>query len=472
VNVKAVPDMLVDKIGDVAHAFALRETEEDLETGLALARKQAGWTFIALPAPVVAVPAIVAAWRTAPVVAWSSRALTMVGVGAAHELRGTGTARWRELIANAARGEHTNLFDRSGAGALARPRYLGGLAFAPGAADAAPWQGFGDGWFMLPRWTYVHDGTQAALVLAVDAADAQLAPRWRDELAAFRAAFATSFVPRPQPPLLTIDPGDRDAWRAQVRAITDAIGSGECAKIVAARSAVVTLAGDARLADMLAELDARHAECVRVLVRPPGGGALVAATPERLVKLDGEVVACDALAGSIALSGARDRDVAALLGSTKDRNEHELVVRAIASALREHDADVRYPIDPSVRALRHVLHLHTPITATLRERRHVLELAATLHPTPAVGGTPTKIATDWIATREATPRGWYASPVGWFDLDGNGELAVAIRSGLLAGERAHLWAGAGIVAGSDPDRELAETDLKLRAILGALGVAA
>jgi menaquinone-specific isochorismate synthase len=327
---------------------------------------------------------------------------------------------------------------------------------------------------MLPRWTYVHDGVRAALVLAVDARDAQLASRWREELGAFRAALATAFAPRPQPPLLAIDHGDRDAWRAQVQAITDAIGAGECAKIVAARSAVVMLAGDARVADMLAELDARHADCVRVLVRPPSGGALVAATPERLVKRDGATVSCDALAGSIARSAAQpvDRDDATLLASAKDRREHEIVVRAIASALRELGADVDAPAEPGVRTLRHVLHLHTPIAATLRSSRHLLELAEALHPTPAVGGTPTKVATDWIAAREVAPRGWYAAPVGWFDLEGNGELAVAIRSGLLAGERAHLWAGAGIVAGSDPDRELAETELKLRAMLGALGVSA
>ena len=123
----------------------------------------------------------------------------------------------------------------------------------------------------------------------------------------------------------------------------------------------------------------------------------------------------------------------------------------------------------SIRALRHVLHLYTPFRATLRAPRHVLELAARLHPTPAVGGTPTGVAVDWITRREPAPRGWYASPVGWFDLDGDGELAVAIRSGVLVGSRAHLWIGAGIVAGSDPDRELAETESKLRAILGALG---
>src|SRR6185503_11414912 len=168
-----------------------------------------------------------------------------------------GATRWRDVIAGATRSEHATLFDRSGAGALARPRYLGGVAFAPGAADAAPWRGFGDAWFTLPRWTYAHDGTRGALVLVVDAADAQHAPRWRDELAAFRSAMSATFTSRPQPPMVSFDPGDRDRWRAGVRAITDAIAAGTCAKVVAARSALVTLEGEARCADMLAELDAR-----------------------------------------------------------------------------------------------------------------------------------------------------------------------------------------------------------------------
>jgi menaquinone-specific isochorismate synthase len=244
-------------------------------------------------------------------------------------------------------------------------------------------------------------------------------------------------------------------------------------KIVAARGAVVTLEGEVRAADLLAELDNRHAECVRLLVRPRGRGTLIAATPERQVRLIGRHVECDALAGTCARGARGDTDTAAaLFASTKERSEHHIVVRAIVDALRELGGDVRAPAEPSVRALRHVLHLHTPITATLSRPRHVLELAARLHPTPAVGGTPTRFATDWIAAHEPLARGWYAAPVGWFDLDGNGELAVALRCGVLAGERAHLWAGNGIVAGSDPDRELAETELKLRPMLGALGVSA
>lgn len=418
-----------------------------------------GWSFVAMPAPVVPAAALVAAFRSAPLVAWSSKDLTLVGVGIAHELRGRGDARWQEIVAAARTIE--------GSGSI-RPRLLGGLSFVPGAADAAPWTGFGDAWFALPRWSYIREGDEAHLVLALDADSAR--SDFQDELAAFRAAFASGFAARPQPPMTALDRGDTEGFRAQVRAITDAIARGDHAKIVAARSAVVSLAGEARAADMLAELDARHAETVRLLVRPPAGGTLIAATPERLVKLDGTRVQCDALAGSsVRIEGGDDG--VALLASGKDRREHALVVDAIASALRGLGADVSVPSEPVIRALRQILHLHTPITATLPTPRHVLEVAAALHPTPAMGGTPTRVATQWIAEHEV-PRGWYASPVGWFDLDGNGELAVAIRSGVLAGERAHLWAGAGIVAGSDPDRELAETELKLRAMLGALGVSA
>lgn len=446
---KAVPEPIVERV---------ERHIDELDAGLAAARLARGWSFISMYAPVVAAPVLVVATRNAPLVSWSSPTLTIVGMGSALELRGSGEARWRDVIEQA---QHIGTLSTDDM--LVRPRLLGGAAFAPGAADRGPWTGFGDAWFMLPRWTYVSDGTRAALILAVDARDAQQAARWHAELANLRAALASTFVARPQPPLVSFDPGDRDAWRAQVRAITDAITRGEYAKIVAARSALVTLAGEARAADMLAELDARQPETVRLVVRPPNAGTFIAATPERLVRRTGSTISCDALAGSGA-DGA-----AALLASGKDRREHDLVVSAIASALRDLGGVVAMPSEPGVRTLRHMLHLHTPIEATLREPRHLLDIAAALHPTPAVGGTPTRVATEWIAEHEAA-RGWYASPVGWFDLDGNGELAVAIRSGVITGERAHLWAGAGIVAGSDPDRELAETDLKLRAMLGALGV--
>jgi menaquinone-specific isochorismate synthase len=476
-----------------------------IDAGLAIAARAAGLTFIAVPAPLTTAAATLDAFagvRDEPRVAWTAGELTLVGIGSARELRGTGPERWTQ-IARAAQGleiagaviagESAGLAPLAPLGALgaARPRWIGGAAFAPGAADRAPWTGFGDAWFVLPRWTYVRDGARAQLVLAVDARDAGHAARWRDELALLHAAFAAARPARPQPALVELQRASAAEWHDQVVAITDAITAGTCSKIVAARTATIALAGAVRAADLLAALDHRHAECVRVLIQPPGAGALIAATPERLVRRDGDLVWCDALAGTHRIASTvsaasaaaghddapavRDRAVAEagtqLLASLKDRREHALVVQAIRAALSD-GAEVDAPAEPAIRVLRHVVHLHTPFRARLRAPRHVLELAARLHPTPAVGGTPREIAIDWIRSREPVARGWYSAPVGWFDLDGNGELAVAIRSGVLAGNRAHLWAGAGIVAGSDPDRELAETELKLRAMLGALGVTA
>ncbi len=448
-----------------------------LDAGLAIAARADGLTFIALTAPVIAPTAIVDEFRDAPLVSWSSGDLTLVGVGIAREARGHGAQRWAQVIANAhaIAAPHRAVIDGQIASTatlgFARPRFVGGAAFAPGAADHAPWTGFGDAWFALPRWTYVHDGQHAFLVLAVDANDATTASRWRDELAIHRAAFAASSArTRGQPSLVELAPAPADAWRTQVTDITDAIAEGTCEKIVAARTCSVLVAGSIRTSELLAALDDRHADCVRVLVKPPGAGALVAATPERLVRRDGDVVLCDALAGSIAPNGDADAAAARLFASAKDRNEHELVVSALRTALTDAGAQVDAPVEPGFKRLRHIIHLHTPFRAVLRTPRHVLELVARLHPTPAVGGTPHALAADWIATHEPEARGWYSAPVGWFDLDGNGELAVALRSGVITNNRAHLFAGAGIVAGSDPDKELAETEMKFRAMLNALGV--
>jgi menaquinone-specific isochorismate synthase len=482
-----------------------------MSEGLAIAARSDGLTFIALPAPIAPAAAVIDALPDQPRVAWASGELTLVGVGMARALRGTGAERWDELVRDARELEVAGAVIAGEPAAwpalgIARPRWIGGAAFAPGSADRAPWIGFGDAWFMLPRWTYTSiahhpDGARARLVLAVDARDAGEPRRWHDELARLLAGFGGPGRPPAQPALVELHRASPAEWRAQVVAITDAIARGACSKIVAARTCTVALAGAVRPAALLAALDHRHADCARVLIQPPGAGALVAATPERLIRRDGGLVQCEALAGTYSIdpgsidpgsidpgsihpgaagkpgaddaTAIRDRLIAeasaALVASQKERREHELVVEAIRAALAD-CAEVDAPDAPAIRVLRHVAHLVTPFRARLCAPRHVLELAARLHPTPAVGGTPRELAADWIRTREPVARGWYAAPVGWFDLDGNGELAIAIRSGVLTANRAHLWAGAGIVAGSDPDRELAETEIKLRAMLGALGI--
>lgn len=410
-------------------------------------------TLRAFDAPVARAVALLAAFPDDVVATWASGDVEMVGIGIAHELRGHGAERWREIV--------------DGVRALtceghARARWFGGAAFAPGAAERAPWTGFGDAWFVLPRWTYIRDGARATLVFAGerDTVDDAM-------LARIVAALEAPFIASPQPAVVERMHAPADVWRTQVTAITDAIAHGACSKIVAARTCNVVHAAPIRTAELLAALDERHADCVRLSMRPSAAGTLVAATPERLVRRVGSLVECDALAGT---RNASDDDAArALLDSAKDRREHAIVVDAIASALRDAGGELDVPARPLVKTLRHVLHLHTPFRATFAAPPHVLDLVARLHPTPAVGGTPTVLAVEWIRDREPVARGWYASPVGWFDADGNGEFAVAIRAGVIAHQRAWLWAGAGIVAGSDPDRELAETESKLRAMLGALG---
>ena len=256
-------------------------------------------------------------------------------------------------------------------------------------------------------------------------------------------------------------------WRGAVRAALAAIGSGRLDKVVLAREAVVE-----------AERPFPRAEVLRRLRRRPGGstylyasGGFVGASPELLVRRQGRVAVSRPMAGTVprGASAAAEADgLARLTGSPKEAVEHRLVVDAVAEGLAK-VADRVQVGRPEVVRLATVAHLATEITADLTgPLPSALELAGLLHPTPAVGGSPRDAALAAIATLEPFDRGCYAGPVGWVDRAGDGEWAVAIRCATLAGRRAHLIAGAGIVPGSDPDAEWAETEHKLRAVLEVL----
>ncbi len=418
---------------------------------------------IAVPAPVAHAAAL---WQLGgDAVLWEPRdaELAIAGVGVAAAISADGAARFTTVAERAAA-----LWPRLVAiGGGPAPRLLGGFAFTPGRAGEA-WASFGDAWFVLPRWTYQRHGGGAWLTVALGADEARDHRRVHAELAAALAALATP-LPEPRGHAVARAELAPSRWRDAVEGIRAEIGAGRCRKVVAARARRVELARPIDAAAVLAELGRRHPECTRFGVRR-GGVAFVGASPERLVRRRGDQVDAEALAGSIARGGDDARAGAELLASSKDRGEHDLVVRAIEHALAPWCHQLEVPAAPTVRTLRHVLHLHTPVHGTLFTPRHVLALAAALHPTPAVGGTPTAAALDWIARHEPTARGWYAAPVGWFDAAGDGDLTVAIRSGLLEGVTATLYAGAGIVRDSDASAEWAETEVKLRALSGALGL--
>lgn len=249
------------------------------------------------------------------------------------------------------------------------------------------------------------------------------------------------------------------------------IADGVLRKLVLARAVDQDLRGGDETA-ILARLRAQDPDATLYAHDLPGGALFCGATPEMLCAAEGEELGCAALAGSC----PRGRDeaetlaqMAALMGSTKQRKEHGLVVEHLVAVLRERCHPFRVPSVPVPRRQRHLIHLETPVQARLL-RRDYLELAGALHPTPATCGLPVATAAHWLRRHEGLHRGLYAGVLGW--LSGAGcRLSVPLRGGILSPrrDRARLFAGAGIVETSDPQSELAETELKLTVMREALG---
>ncbi|MFQ5457415.1 MAG: isochorismate synthase MenF, partial [Myxococcota bacterium] len=261
-----------------------------------------------------------------------------------------------------------------------------------------------------------------------------------------------------------------EGWKRLVALARRRIGAGEFEKVVLTRR--FRLSGPRRfdIPALHAHLAARFPSSF-ALALGQGADAFVAATPELLVRRAGWRVVSGSLAGSIARgrTPAADRRLAqALVESKKEQGEHAIVLRAIREVLAPRCGELRAPDAPALVRLENVHHLHTPVRGVLRRREHVLSLVEALHPTPAVSGYPREAALAMIREVEGFDRGWYAGPVGWLDAAGDGEFAVAIRSGRIRGREADLFAGAGLVQDSEPRAELQETRAKLRALLDDL----
>jgi len=222
----------------------------------------------------------------------------------------------------------------------------------------------------------------------------------------------------------------------------------------------------------LQALRQNHPDCTVFSLSNGQGQAFIGASPERLLSITQGRLTTDALAGSASRSGLKgiDQQLAqSLLHSKKERYEHRVVVEFIVKQLRSLGLTPHYTPSPQLLQLLHIQHLHTPISARLNPKTvSPLEILAKLHPTPAVAGLPRQLACQLIRQHETFDRGLYAAPLGWIDTEGNSEFVVGIRSALIDGCKARLYAGAGIVAGSEPAKELAEIKLKLQTLLNAL----
>jgi isochorismate synthase len=396
-------------------------------------------------------------------------AARFAGIGVAQAITGSGATRFADV-----RRQSAELFGKIRAsgntrGSADTPRLFGGFAFTEDGATSTVWSAFGGARFVLPRVGYMEVGNQATLTLAIERSELERGAA-SGAVKLFQRAYAAVLdKPEPassrQPEAPNRAEPDAAAFKERVLDLLQRIARGELRKVVTAREVQLTFASQLDAVATVIALREQAPECLRFLFRW-GDVAFLGATPERLLHKRERWLETEALAGSID-AGAESPEHQ-LQASPKELEEHQFVVAAITQALEPVCERPNFPARPGVRALKHILHLCTPIQAKLHVDTHVLDLLERLHPTPAVAGVPTRAALDWIVEHESFDRGWYSGAVGWFDAKGDGDFNVALRSGLIRGNQAWLYAGAGIVRESAAAAEYEETTLKLAAVLASL----
>ena len=270
---------------------------------------------------------------------------------------------------------------------------------------------------------------------------------------------------------LTWSGSNGDVWQDRVARAIEKIKGGKLEKVVLAR---FTTASSDSIIESRSLLKYLSNEYPSTWIYSNAG--LVGATPELLVRLSKSLITSRILAGTIRKTGDDQRDLAlagSLARSSKDLEEHEYAVRSVADALAPFCSSMNVPESPFVLHLSNVMHLATDVTGVLSDNSSpadIFELAARLHPSAAVCGTPTEVAKRTIDEIEGISRGRYAGPVGWIDAKGDGELGIALRCGQISSDKKsiRIFAGCGIVAGSDPEREYAESQAKLLPMRSAL----
>jgi salicylate biosynthesis isochorismate synthase/menaquinone-specific isochorismate synthase len=472
-------------------SFALApDTQERLVATLALAvrraRRRGSQTLatFSLPAAAELDPTAVAFASRRPREAWFAfeqpergRA-ALAGLGEAVALQASGAGRfaalarrWRELCADAV-GDCAD--PRHAAGPVA----VGGFAFADEGGGSPHWAGFEPASLIVPELALARSEREGALRVRVtlaalaspDDTPEGLERRLRERLAGLRARALPLLDPAPAGRFVLASAMPPEHYEAAVARAVELIRDGQMEKIVLAREVHVHAPRPHDPAAVIGVLRQEFPSCF-VFAVGRGEAALIGASPELLVRREGQRVSTLALAGSTRRSADPAVDAhlgEQLLRDASHREEHAIVARRIERNLRGHAVWVAAAPEPALVRIANIQHLATPIRAQLASPKDALELAGMMHPTPAVGGEPLAAAAPLIPALEGLDRGWYAGPVGWTDATGDGEFCVALRCALLRGELARCYAGNGIVRDSVPAAELAETEVKLSALLPLL----
>jgi isochorismate synthase len=391
--------------------------------------------------------------------------------------------RWRALAAAAVADPSD---DPEGGGPVA----VGGFAFAPDGGHSPHWAGFEPASLTVPEVAIVRSNrvlatgsspteerggertvclTLAALASPDDVPEELLA-RLERRLGELRSAPLPLLDPAPTGRFQVASAMPPEHYEAAVARAGELIAGGPLEKIVLAREVKVHAPHAHDPAAVFGVLREEFPSCF-VFCVGRGDATLIAASPELLVRREGHRVSTLALAGSTRRSADPSVDAhlgEQLLRDQSYREEHAIVARRIERTLRPHAIWVAAAPEPQLVRIANIQHLATPIRAQLAAPMEALELAGLMHPTPAVGGEPLRVAAPLIPALEGFDRGWYSGPVGWTDATGDGEFCVALRCALLRGNLARCYAGNGIVRDSDPSAELAETEIKLQALLPLL----
>ncbi|KEZ49770.1 isochorismate synthase [Metabacillus indicus] len=356
-----------------------------------------------------------------------------------------------------------------GTGAL----LFGGFSFDPHNRSNEQWSHFPESKFFLPSvMLTVKENASYLTINRIIRPDDEL-----EDCALHFTDLANKVLAAQQPVSMepagnySLEEEDTQEWMSAVEKATASIKGGKLDKVVLAREVSVSYERDINVYAALNKLQIEQPGSFIFSIEI-GSKSFIGATPERLIKKEGSRLLSTCLAGSIKRGDTKHEDTelgTALLNDEKNLIEHDIVVKMIKDSFEECCSEIRVPDGPQLLKTKNIQHLYTPIEGTMHGGRSLLSLVEKLHPTPALGGYPKAGALEMIRDIEPMDRGWYAGPVGWLDSDNNGEFAVAIRSGLIDGEQASLFAGCGIVAESDPQSEYQETLIKLKPMLSALG---
>ena len=355
------------------------------------------------------------------------------------------------------------------------PHFFATFSFLDSVGSGEPFEAAN---VFVPRWQVAHrQGRTTAvanLLVEADSQVGQMAARVLKAHAKFRSFdFRSPEFPEENACRATPmdDPDDKKRYEGAVSRALEWISLGEIEKIVLARAKDVRASAHLHPLRMLNGLRQRFPDCTAFSVANGRGQSFIGASPERLLRVEDGVVLTEALAGSAGRGATASEDAAlgnSLLHSEKDLREQRIVLESIVGRLSPLGLELKFDEQPVLRRLSNVQHLHTAIEAGLPEGVTLLQMIGKLHPTPAVGGSPGPLVVPRIAGLEGFARGLYGGALGWIDSKGGGEFIVGLRSALVDGANARMYAGAGIVAGSSPPMEFAETELKFRAMQGAL----